>query len=372
MSTEEVVEVYIPDDPDIQEFHSLSNEQKLKIIKLGLAMSASGNRKLQYLNNSEWEKRIESLKERHATEKERLEDRASATDQRLLEYTKESKSRQDVLVEEIRVAEKRRYKSQIEQLESDKERLGDKIATIHDDLDTKLEARIASSRTFYEGKLASIQDKLDRVRDEYEEKTQARIVRSQNSTIKGQDGEEYVLGQLNMLFPRAELEDTHKVPGRGDFIMREDDFTMMIETKNYSKNVQKSEIDKFYRDVDNPANSDIQCAVFVSLQTGICCKDDFEFEIRNKIPILFIHKLQNNFTNLIMAVKFFKLMTGQNRLDLSSKETIDSFKNLSKSMKHNFNKQKTKIDRFYAEHLNLLADQQAHTAELYKLVGVKF
>ena len=162
MSTEEVVEVYIPDDPDIQEFHSLSNEQKLKIIKLGLAMSASGNRKLQYLNNSEWEKRIESLKERHAAEKERLEDRASATDQRLLEYTRESKSRQDVLVEEIRVTEKRRYKSQIEQLESDKERLGDKIATIHDDLDTKLEARIASSRTFYEGKLASIQDKLDR------------------------------------------------------------------------------------------------------------------------------------------------------------------------------------------------------------------
>jgi hypothetical protein len=73
-----------------------------------------------------------------------------------------------------------------------------------------------------------------------------------------------------------------------------------------------------------------------------------------------------------MAVKFFKLMTGQNGLDISSKETIDSFKNLSKSMKNNFNKQKTKIDRYYTEHLALMAEQQANTVELYKLVNVKF
>ena len=31
--------------------------------------------------------------------------------------------------------------------------------------------------------------------------------------------------------------------------MREGDFIMMIENKNYSKNVQKSEIDKFYTDL---------------------------------------------------------------------------------------------------------------------------
>jgi len=372
MSTEEVVEVYIPDDPEIQEFHSLGNEEKLNIIKLGLAVYRSGNRKLQYLNNNEWEKQIEALKSTHTVETEKLEDDLSAAQQRLTEYTRGAQSRQEILIDEIRTAEKRRHMSQISQLESDKERLNTKVATIRDELDARFDTRLTDSRTFYENKLTSLQDKMDKVRNDYDEKTKIGIMRSQNSTIKGQDGEEYVLGQLNMLFPRAEVEDTHKVPNRGDFILREDDFTMMIETKNYSKNVQKSEIDKFYRDIDNPANSDVQCAVFVSLQTGICCKDDFEFEIRNKIPILFIHKLQDNFANLIMAVKFFKLMTGQNGLDLSSKETIDSFKNLSKSMKNNFNKQKTKIDRYYAEHLALMAEQQANTVELYKLVNVKF
>jgi len=372
MSIEEVIEIYIPDDPEIQDFHSLCNVEKLKIIKLGLALYKGGNQKLQYLNNGEWEKQIESIKEIHKAEKENLENKVSTADQRLVDYTREAKSRQDIIMDEIRGTEQQRYKSQITHLESEKERLDCKVATMRDDFDEKFDTRLSASRTFYENKLTSLQDKLDQVRSDYEEKTKTGIMRSQNSTIKGQDGEEYVLGQLNMLFPRAEIEDTHKVPNRGDFIMREDNFTMMIETKNYSKNVQKSEIDKFYRDIDNPANSDIQCAVFVSLQTGICCKDDFEFEIRSKIPILFIHKLQDNFTNLIMAVKFFRLMTGQNGLDLSSKETIDSFKNLSKNMKNNFNKQKTKLDRYYTEHLALMVDQQANTAELYKLVNVKF
>ena len=51
---------------------------------------------------------------------------------------------------------------------------------------------------------------------------------------------------------------------------------MMVDAKNYSRNVQKAEIDKFYRDIDSPANSDIQCAAFVSLKTGIAGKADFE------------------------------------------------------------------------------------------------
>ena len=215
MSNEEVVEVYIPDDPEIQNFHSLGNEDKLKIIKLGLVVFESGNRKLQYLNNNEWEKQIEAIKATHISEKEKLEDKVSAADVRLVEYTIESRSRQDILVEEIRVAEERRYKSRISQLEKEKERLDNKVATMHDDFDEKFDARLSTNRTFYENKLTSLQDKLDKVRNDYEEKTKTGIMRSQNSTIKGQDGEEYVLGQLNMLFPRAEIEDTHKVPNRG-------------------------------------------------------------------------------------------------------------------------------------------------------------
>ena len=52
----------------------------------------------------------------------------------------------------------------------------------------------------------------------------------------------------------------------------------------------------------------------VSLNTGICCKEDFELEIRNNKPILFLHKLQDNLYHLRLAVKFFKLILGVKKL----------------------------------------------------------
>ena len=370
--TEEVVEIQLINDTDIDEFYTFSDEDRIKVIKLGLTLYRSGTRKLEYLNNGEWEKKMESLQSEHGECVSELEKKIGAAEKHLKEYSRESQDRQKILIEEVRTAEKQRQETAMNQLKNDNQRLYDKVETMHSQFDNRFDERLLSTRSFYEDKLSALTDKLDKVREDYEARTRVNIARTQNSTIKGQVGEEYVLGQLNMLFPRAELEDTHKMPGRGDFIMRDDNFTMMIETKNYSKNVQKSEIDKFYRDIDNPANSDMQCALFVSLNTGICCKDDFEFEIRNKIPILFIHKLQNNFTNIIMAVKFFKLIIDQNGIDLSNKEILDSFKNLSKNMRNNFNKQKTKIDRYYAEHLSLIAEQQMNTFELYKLVNIKF
>ena len=95
-----------------------------------------------------------------------------------------------------------------------------------------------------------------------------------------------------MLFPTYDIQDTHSQPGRGDFILNDgNEFTMMIENKNYRRNVQKSEIDKFYRDIDNPANNDIKCALFISLSSGIATKNDFQFEIRNMIPIIFLHNI---------------------------------------------------------------------------------
>ena len=86
---------------------------------------------------------------------------------------------------------------------------------------------------------------------------------------------------LNLLFPKNTIEDTHTEAGRGDFIMTEGEFVMMLEIKNYTGNVNKTEIDKFYRDVKSENNHDITCAVFIRLRTGIANKPDFEFEVVN-------------------------------------------------------------------------------------------
>ena len=370
--TEELIETYIPDDISIKEFFSLNKKDKIKVIQLGLLFIKEGTNNIQYWNNSEWEEKIINIENFY---KEKLE----ASENQLKDYIKFNDENQSCLIDNIKKTEKEIYKSQIEELHNRNEILTKKFTDLlsemqylQTNLDNKWETRLDSTRTFYEKKLTDMQELLYKTQKDCETKINNNIIRNQNSTIKGQDGEEYVFTQLNMTFPRAEIEDTHKIPGRGDFILKEEEFTMMIETKNYSKNVQKSEIDKFYRDIDNPANNDIQCAVFISLNSGICSKNDFEFEIRNKIPILFFHNLQNNFLDLLLAVKFFKLIINQDTIDLSSKEVLDNFKNLASTMKRNFKAQKTKLERYCADQMQLIIDQEANIVNLYQIIKVKF
>lgn len=368
MNEETMIEVYLPDKDEIKKFHSLSEKDKILTIKMGLLFMKEGISHLQSWNNVEWEKKMDHIKEIYESEKLSLELQIKNKTKDFENYSKENKERQEVLITEIRQNEKNRYEQDIKNLEERNSLLTTKIEKLLLDLqnvsinlDAKYSQRVTESRDFYENKLASLQEKYDIL-----------LSKGQNSTIKGKEGEEYVYGQVNMLFPKAEVEDTHKIPHRGDFILKEEDFIMMIETKNYSKNVQKSEVDKFYRDIDNPANNDIKCAVFVSLNTGICCKDDFSFEIRNMIPILFIHKLNDNFTNLVLAVKFFKLILDQSGLDLSDKSVLDGFKNLASTIKRNLNKQRSKLDKYHADQMALIAEQECQMIDLYKLVKQNF
>ena len=57
------------------------------------------------------------------------------------------------------------------------------------------------------------------------------------------------ISSTKYVIPKAEIEDTYKQTGRCDFVLCENDL-VMLEIKNYKINVNKAEIDKFYRDVD--------------------------------------------------------------------------------------------------------------------------
>ena len=216
--------------------------------------------------------------------------------------------------------------------------------------------------------LENYKKSLDASRESYE----TLLCRTNNSTFKGQDGESFIDKQLNLMYPKAEVTDTSQEPGRGDFIFKEGDFVCMVENKNYSKNVQKSEIDKFYRDLERESNNDIQCAVFVSMNTGICNRDDFAFEVRNGKPIIFIHKLRDNVHSLKMAINFFKNILSLKDIDLTDKDVICGFKNISTNVKRNFNKQKSILDKFHSEAVDGLAKIEGQMSDLYKLVNLTY
>jgi predicted RNase H-like nuclease (RuvC/YqgF family) len=358
---EEVFEIYLPNNKITQEFSTKTNVDKTRIIELGLSLYNKGNDIMQYWNNDEWKQKISNLEDRLERETTQL------TNENLEISDKVRKQTEDKFNARIQTLD-----SYIKDLENRNREMMEQMQNIYDTIDSKYEKRtkerIDDINRRSDERISELQKALDTSRESYE----SLLCRTNNSTFKGQDGESFIDKQLNLMYPKAEITDTSQEPGRGDFIFKEGEFICMVENKNYSKNVQKSEIDKFYRDLERESNNDIQCAVFVSMNTGICNRDDFAFEVRNGKPIIFIHKLRDNVHSLKMAINFFKNILSLKDIDLSDKDVICGFKNVSTNLKRNFNKQKSILDKFHSEAVDGLVKIEGQMNELYKLVNLTY
>ena len=174
--------------------------------------------------------------------------------------------------------------------------------------------------------------------------------------------------ELNSRFPSAEIIDTHKETGRGDFILK-DGITVLIETKNYKKNVTKPEITKFYRDIDT--NHDIDCGLFLSLESGVCAKADFSLEVRDKKPIIFLHNITKNMKHIDIAISYFRMILSSG-IDLSSKEIVDKIKNDIPMIKKNWNKMKQKIKKFECDMMDCVIQQEIFVKNIFHNVKIKY
>ena len=371
----EVVEVYVPNSNSIEDFFTLNSKDKLKVIQLGLEFFKQGNTKIQCWNNKDWEDKITTIKNSHINERGLLQSKIDNLNNYVNQLKIDFNKQKSDLQESIQTDYDTRYNTQIVDLRNQQDTLrtqrdnwNEKYNSLFKELDDKYQVRLSEERERSDKLVKSLRDDLDREKERYLQQ----LTISQNSTLKGQQGEEFTFKQLNLLFPSSEIQDTHSETGRGDFIVRKEDIVMMVENKNYSKNVQKSEIDKFYRDLDRESNNDLQCAVLVSMHTGICGREDFEFEVRNNKPILFLHKLSNNFTNLELAFKFFKLILNQKDMDLNNKEVVGLFKNIATSIKRNFKKLKKQVDKFHSDQTDTLIQTEGHILELYTSMKIKF
>lgn len=230
--------------------------------------------------------------------------------------------------------------------------------------------KLTKKEEIWESKLIKQREDYETKLSEEQKERQKLLLRGQNSTIIGQDGENFTLHELTRMFPKAEIEDTHKERGRGDFIFKEKECSMLVETKNYKSNVTKPEIEKFYRDID--INNDINCGVIISLKSGICARDDFQLEVRGGKPILFLHNISGNISNLGLAVKLFKLILKPGTIDLTCKETTDKITNIIPIIKRNMNLMKQKLQKFNTEMLECTNAQESLLKELIAVLGSSY
>ena len=373
----EYVDFHLKANSSTLNFLKLSDLDKVHAIELGMKFLNMGNQQIQGWNNEQWNAKLLTERERYETRIEQIKSELKGEKKKALTLDQQHKSEIQAISHQIKEQVEARYLSDIDALQSKLERYEKKLQ------DSNAENRSLFKQAYEEFEVKRTENekrweiKYDKLRKDYElklsmekkEKEQL-ITTTQNSTIIGQVGEDFTLQELNKRFPRAEIEDTHKQKGRGDFIFKEDSFCMLIETKNYSKNVTKPEVDKFYRDID--INHDIHCGLFISIKSGICARDDFQLEVRSGKPIIFLHNISKNVHNLELAVTLFKLILKTDSIDLGCKEIIDKIKISIPIIKRNWNKMRQKVRKFERELLECVTDQETHIRNIFDLLSLKY
>lgn len=376
-SYEESISFTLPANKTTISFLQLKDIDKIKGIELGMKFLQHGSNKMQCWNNEEWTKKQEKEREKHECEMNIYKIALDKSKEELAEikqnHTKELIGNKQQIIKQI----ESECDYTINRLRSDINRMGKEMDILHEQKNNSFklafndyEERVNKKDEIWERKLLQQRNEYElRIGNERKEK-QTLMMRAQNSTNIGQDGENFTLHELTRMFPKAEIEDTHKERARGDFIFKDKDCLMLIETKNYKTNVTKPEIEKFYRDID--ANQDINCGVMISLKSGISAREDFQLEIRGGKPIIFLHNISSNISNLGLAVKLFKIVLNADTIDLTNKETTDKIAILIPILKRNMNAIKQKIQKFNTDITECATNQETLIKDLIVVLGLKY
>ncbi len=106
--------------------------------------------------------------------------------------------------------------------------------------------------------------------------TQNAITESKQSSNKGQSGESIVIDIIKDKFQDIQIENTSKIPHAGDIqICFNNKKKVIIEVKNYNNTINQDQIDKLKFDMKF---SNINYAIFISLNSGIVGRKRFEIE----------------------------------------------------------------------------------------------
>ena len=202
--------------------------------------------------------------------------------------------------------------------------LGDFISSF----DSKLSALqqpifslIQANQEVVSGKIAGVKDDVLGSRGA-NERLQAEMSEflhkfSASSQFKGQYSESMLGGVLTEMFPTATIENTTALTASGDFMLRRDPGlpVILIENKNYERNVDAVEVKKFIRDVEVQRCS----GIMLSQLSGIVSKPNFFIEINDQHVLVYLHNVQFSKEQIKLAVDVIDHLSAR----LSSVEATD-------------------------------------------------
>ena len=115
------------------------------------------------------------------------------------------------------------------------------------------------------------------------------LKRFENSSKKGKISENFLNNVLAEVYPLAEIQDVGKTKETGDIMfLRKSKPTILIENKEWTRPVVNQEVVKFERDVEIQKTH----GLFLSQNTGICSKDNYEVNLINSNQVVvYVHSV---------------------------------------------------------------------------------
>jgi len=370
------LELYLEPSIDNKKFKTLNSVDQNLVINLGLKMLNRGLKDVQLWKNSEWEVKLESLENMKNKEIEFLKNNNIIKSNQMKSLMDEHKKQIIMMKQEVgeqikclyveKVSKLKEKISKMEtNLESEKVKTWEVKESFHRQLTDKVEMVRKEEELKRENLRSTYEGQLEKERSRYIEINK----RQENSTLLGQDGEKFTYHSLNMLFPKSEVIDTHDEKQCGDFKLVYNNLPLLLEVKNYSGNVLKKEIGKFKRDMEY--RSEMKGGIFISLKSGISAHSDFQMEVYDGRPVIFLTHVKNNMEKIKLAVKFIETLVKE-KIDLKNEELVGSLKKLIPCIKRKWNTLKANVENFKNKMLRDLMDQEANVLEIFKLMGMKY
>jgi len=156
----------------------------------------------------------------------------------------------------------------------------------------RLDTRINDIRTTTEQKLSEIKD-ISTSNNGSQSQLQTTISdllkKMENSSSKGKISENLLYNIIIPLYPTAEISSVGTTKETGDIMMyRKDKPTILLENKNYDKNVNTEEVKKFIRDVETQNC----CGVMLAQHSGIANKENYQIELYKKNVVVYLHNVE--------------------------------------------------------------------------------
>jgi len=216
-------------------------------------------------------------------------------------------------------------------------------------LDSKFATTLQTSQTFY----SSSEQRLDQSLREIKKSTDSNfnsikeistnnqqiatslntnvsdmLKKMDNTSTKGKVSENIVYNILQTLYPVSQIDYVGTTKETGDIILiRNNKPKILIENKNWEKNVVQEEVKKFIHDVETQKC----CGLFIAQNFGIANKEQFQIDIHDGNVLVYIHAVHNDAEKIKVAIdiidhfksKLDELDTHTD-IDTISKEVLDS------------------------------------------------